>query len=469
MATDRDSPPGAAPEVREARDSLGVVAVPEAALWGAQTQRAINNFRYTGEPMPTAFLHAVVQIKAAAAQANARAGVIEGAVAEAIQSACDQVLQGDFDDQFPVEVFQTGSGTSTNMNVNEVLAALATRALGSTVHPNDQVNASQSSNDVIPSAIHLSAVAQAQTDLLPALERLSGGIRNRGAEFADVVKTGRTHLMDAMPLSIEQEFSAWAAQIDGAAAAIRSALSDCHALPQGGTAVGTGINTPPGFTENFVEAIKARTGMEFRAADNRFAGLASQDTAVGLSGTLKRLAVALMKIANDLRWMNSGPLAGLGEITLPALQPGSSIMPGKVNPVAPEAVAMACAQVIGHDAAITVAGQSGNFQLNVMLPLVARNLLESIQLLRASADALAEQAIARLTINHKQLEAALGRNPILVTALNQHIGYDAAAQIAKQAYAEGRPVLEVAVERTELSQEELERLLDPRQLIRPGP
>ncbi|MEM1434619.1 MAG: class II fumarate hydratase [Pseudomonadota bacterium] len=465
MPTEPDAGAGNASETREERDSLGSVAVPRDALWGAQTQRAIDNFRYTGDPMPTAFLRAVVQIKAAAARANARAGAIADAVADAIVSACDQVLSGAHDDQFPVEVFQTGSGTSTNMNVNEVLATLASRALGSAVHPNDQVNASQSSNDVIPSAIHVSAVDRAHAELLPALEHLAETIRHRAAEQSEVVKTGRTHLMDAMPLSLEQEFEGWAAQVDGAAAAIRAALYDCHALPQGGTAVGTGINTPPAFTAHFIEAINARTGLDFRGADNRFAGLASQDAAVGLSGALKRQAVALLKIANDLRWMNSGPLAGLGEIALPALQPGSSIMPGKVNPVVPEAVAMACAQVIGNDTAITVAGQSGNFQLNVMLPLVARNLLESIRLLGASARALADQAIAGLTVNRDRLEAALGRNPILVTALNQRIGYDAAAQIAKQAYAEGRPVIDVAVERTDLRREELERLLDPRQLI----
>jgi fumarate hydratase, class II len=453
---------------RVEHDSMGALDVPASALWGAQTQRAVQNFPATGLRMPRAFIRALGLIKHAAAGANAEIGDLPRDLAAAIQAAALDVAAGRYDEQFPVDVFQTGSGTSSNMNANEVIATLATRSLSRTVHPNDHVNMSQSSNDVVPTAIHLAASLLLQEHLLPALERLRTVLGQRAAEFGDVVKTGRTHLMDAMPITLAQELEGWQAQIDNAAARLQSVTPRLFQLAQGGTAVGTGINARPEFGTMFARSLAASTGLSFRPSDNYFEALSSQDTAVELSGQLKVLSVSLMKIANDLRWMNSGPLAGLSEVSLPALQPGSSIMPGKVNPVVPESVAMMAAQVMGNDATITVAAASGNFQLNVMLPVIAYNLLQSIELLGIGSRNLADHALAGFTVNHARLEDALARNPILVTALNPVIGYEKGAAIAKKAYAEGRPILDVAAEMTDLSVDELRRLLDPKTLTDGG-
>jgi fumarate hydratase class II len=453
---------------RVEHDSMGALEVPASALWGAQTQRAVENFPATGLRMPRAFIRALGLIKHAAAGANAQIGDLPRELAAAIQTAALDVAAGRYDDQFPVDVFQTGSGTSSNMNANEVIATLATRALSRTVHPNDHVNMSQSSNDVVPTAIHVAASLLLQEHLLPALERLRTVLDERAIELRAVVKTGRTHLMDAMPITLAQEIEGWQAQIDNAAARLRSVTPRLFQLAQGGTAVGTGINARPEFGAVFARSLAASTGLGFRPSDNYFEALSSQDTAVELSGQLKVLSVSLMKISNDLRWMNSGPLAGLSEIALPALQPGSSIMPGKVNPVVPESVAMIAAQVMGNDATITVAAASGNFQLNVMLPVIAYNLLQSIELLGIGSRNLADHALAGFTVNHARLDDALARNPILVTALNPVIGYEKGAAIAKKAYAEGRPILEVAAEMTDLSVDELRRLLDPKTLTDGG-
>ena len=453
---------------RVERDSLGSLDVPSEALWGAQTQRAIQNFPPSGLRMPRAFIEALALIKHAAAGANAELGDLPAAVAAAIQEAALKVATGAYDDQFPVDVFQTGSGTSSNMNANEVIASLASRALGAAVHPNDQVNMSQSSNDVVPTAIHVSAALLLHRQLQPALKQLQKVLGERGAEFAGIVKTGRTHLMDAMPITLEQELGAWQSQIASCEARLDSVTPRLHALAQGGTAVGTGINARAQFGAVFARHLAKRSGIAFRPAENYFAALASQDTAVELSGQLKVLGVSLMKIANDLRWMNSGPLAGLAEIALPALQPGSSIMPGKVNPVVAESVTMIAAQVIGNDSTITLAGQSGNFQLNVMLPVIAYNLLQSMELLAIGSRNLADHAIAGLSVNRERIQDALARNPILVTALNPIIGYEKGAAIAKKAYREGRPILDVAAEMTDLSLDELRRLLDPKSLTEGG-
>jgi fumarate hydratase class II len=453
---------------RVERDSMGQLDVPADALWGAQTQRAVQNFPPSGLRMPRAFIRALALIKHAAAGANAELGDLPPPVARAIQQASLEVATGRHDDQFPVDVFQTGSGTSSNMNANEVIAALATRILGAAAHPNDQVNMSQSSNDVVPTAIHVSAALVLEEHLLPALQRLREVLAARCAEFADVVKTGRTHLMDAMPITLSQELSAWLSQIAAAEARLISVTPRLHALAQGGTAVGTGINARPQFGAVFARHLANSTKIAFRPSENYFEALSSQDTAVELSGQLKVLSVSLMKIANDLRWMNSGPLAGLAEIALPALQPGSSIMPGKVNPVVAEAVTMIAAQVIGNDATITLAGQSGNFQLNVMLPVIAYDLLQSLELLGIACRNLADNALKGFTVNRDRMKDALARNPILVTALNPLIGYEKGAAIAKKAYREGRPILDVAAEMTDLSIDELRRLLDPKSLTDGG-
>jgi fumarate hydratase class II len=453
---------------RVERDSLGSLDVPADALWGAQTQRAIQNFPPTGLRMPRAFIRALALIKHAAAGANAELGDLPPGVAGAIQEAALEVATGRFDDQFPVDVFQTGSGTSSNMNANEVIATLATRLAGAAVHPNDQVNMSQSSNDVVPTAIHVSAALMLDEQLQPALKRLRQVLAERRAQFADVVKTGRTHLMDAMPITLAQELSGWQSQIAAAESRLTSVTPRLYALAQGGTAVGTGINARPQFGAVFARHLAKRTKIAFRPSENYFESLSCQDTAVELSGQLKVLSVSLMKIANDLRLMNSGPLAGLAEIALPALQPGSSIMPGKVNPVVPESVTMIAAQVIGNDGTITVAGQSGNFQLNVMLPVIAYNLLQSLELLSIACSNLADNALAGFTVNRDRMNDALARNPILVTALNPLIGYEKGAAIAKKAYADGRPILDVAAEMTDLSIEELRRLLDPKSLTEGG-
>jgi fumarate hydratase, class II len=450
------------------RDSMGELEVPADALWGAQTQRAVENFPVSGRRMPRGFIRALGLIKQAAAAANARLGLLEPALAEAIGAAAAEVAQGLHDAHFPIDVFQTGSGTSTNMNANEVVAHLASRAAGRSVHPNDHVNMGQSSNDVIPTAIHVAAALAVHGELLPSLEHLCEVLRAKEREVGSIVKTGRTHLMDAMPVTLGQELSGWRTQIENAHARIEGVEPRLLALAQGGTAVGTGINAHPKFGKAFSSALADLTGIAFRPSRNYFESLSCQDAAVELSGQLKVLAVSVLKISNDLRWMNSGPLAGLGEISLPALQPGSSIMPGKVNPVIPEAAAMVSAEVIGNDAAITLAGQSGNFQLNVMLPLIAYDLLESIRLLSNVLRLLADKAIAGFTVNRARIDEALERNPILVTALNPVIGYEKGAAIAKKAYAEGRPIREIAAQMTDLSREELARLLDPAELTGGG-
>jgi len=455
-------------DFRVERDSMGELKVPATALWGAQTQRAVNNFPISGIPMPPAFVRALGLIKWAAADANKSLRLLPAPIAKAIQAAALEIASGKHLDQFPIDVFQTGSGTSSNMNANEVIAKLASKSLGLPVHANDHVNMSQSSNDVIPSAIHVSAALGIVNGLLPSLEHLHATLEKKGKSVAGVVKTGRTHLMDAMPVRLDQELGGWAAQILSNIFRLKGALPRLTGLAQGGTAVGTGINAHPKFAAKFTAALAKRTKVDFHSLDNFFEAMSSQDTAVEVSGILKTTAVSLLKIANDLRWMNSGPLAGLGEISLPALQPGSSIMPGKVNPVIPEAVAMVAAQVIGNDATITIAGQSGNFQLNVMLPVIALNLVQSIELLASAARVLADSAIAGFKVNQERLDEALERNPILVTALNPVIGYEKGAAIAKQAYKEGRAIREVAAEETDLGAAKLKKLLDPLELTKGG-
>jgi fumarate hydratase class II len=449
-------------------DSFGEIEVPAGALWGAQTERARRNFQLSGTTLPAEFIAALALIKAAAARANLHLGLLSTEIASPIVDAALAVARGRHDTQFPLDVYQTGSGTSTNMNVNEVIARLASDALGKPVHPNDHVNMCQSSNDCIPSAIHVSCVLATRRNLLPALEELRAVLKDKETAWATVLKTGRTHLMDATPVTLGQEVSGWRAQVESAVERLRASEPRLLALAQGGTAVGTGINAHADFAARFIEELHTQTSVPFVTAGNFFAAQGAQDAAVEYSGQLRTLAVSMMKIANDLRWMGSGPLAGLGELKLPALQPGSSIMPGKVNPVIPEAVAMIAAQVMGLDTAIVVAGQSGNFQLNVMLPLIATNLLAAIQLLAGAARALAQQCIAGIEPNLERLDEVLARNPILATALNPAIGYERAAQIAKRAYAEGRPVFDVALEMSGLSEAELRRLLDPATLTRGG-
>jgi len=455
-------------KTRLEHDSFGDLRVPASALYGAQTQRAVQNFPISGLRMPRTFLQALGLIKAAAAEANGALGLLPKALAGAIGDAARQVAGGGLDAEFPIDLFQTGSGTSSNMNANEVIATLASRKLGKPVHANDHVNLGQSSNDVIPTAIQVAAAIAWHDQLRPALKHLKASIDRRAKSLSKVVKTGRTHLMDAMPLTLGQELSGWSAQIGNGIDRLDDSSRRLHALPLGGTAIGTGINADPRFGRKAVAALRAATGVKFSQAGNLFEGIAAQDAAVEFSGQLNVLAVSLMKISNDLRWMNSGPLAGLGEIELPALQPGSSIMPGKVNPVIPEAMAMVCAQVMGNHTTITVAGASGNFQLNVMLPVIAHNLLQSIELLASSTRLLADSAIDGFQVRKGRLDESLSRNPILVTALNPVIGYEAAAQIAKRAYREGRAVLDVARDMTSLSEKELRRLLDPAALTRGG-
>lgn len=447
------------------RDSMGELQVPEGALYAAQTQRAVENFPVSGQTMPETFVRALLLIKLSAAKANVRLQLIPEDMGDAIEQAV-HTLQHDPNlmQHFPVDIFQTGSGTSSNMNANEVLATVATDILKQAVDANDHVNYGQSSNDVIPSAIHLSAALDVSQRLLPALGHLAQQIHVKADAVDHHIKTGRTHLMDAMPVRLSQTLLSWASQIEQNITSLKSMQPALQTLAQGGTAVGTGINAHADFSVEFNRQLSAITGLEFRAADNFFNLISSQDTIVSLSGQLKTIAVSIMKIANDLRWMNSGPLAGLGEIELEALQPGSSIMPGKVNPVIPEAAAMVAAQVIGNDSTITIAGQSGNFELNVMLPVIAHNILNSIHLLSNVCPLLADKAIISFTVNEENLQHALSRNPILVTALNPVIGYLKAAEIAKIAYKEGRPVLDVACENTDLSRAELQKLMDPKQL-----
>ncbi|GLX88667.1 MULTISPECIES: class II fumarate hydratase [Pseudomonas] len=450
------------------RDSMGELHVPESALYGAQTQRAVNNFPVSHQRMPAQFIRALILAKAAAAKANVELGQITEAQGKAIVEATQILLEGDYMEHFPVDIFQTGSGTSSNMNANEVIATLATQVLGEAVNPNDHVNCGQSSNDIIPTTIHVSAALGLHEQLLPALTHLVQVIERKAEQVHVYVKTGRTHLMDAMPVRMSQVLNGWAQQLKANIEHLHNLQPALQSLAQGGTAVGTGINAHPKFAGLFSQQLSALTQLEFTPGKDLFALIGSQDTAVSVSGQLKATAVSLMKIANDLRWMNSGPLAGLGEIELQALQPGSSIMPGKVNPVIPEATAMVAAQVIGNDTVITVAGQSGNFELNVMLPVIAQNLLSSIELLANVSRLLADKAIASFKVNEAKLKEALSRNPILVTALNPIIGYQKAAEIAKTAYKQGRPVIDVALEFTDLPRSQLEALLDPEKLTAGG-
>jgi len=450
------------------KDSMGELEVPETALYGAQTQRAINNFPISVLTLPPTFIRTIALIKKTAAKVNMYLGELEPALGNAIIQAAQQIMDGQHQQQFPVDVFQTGSGTSTNMNVNEVLANLATHALGKVISANDDVNRGQSSNDVIPTAIHVSAAIECHKKLLPVLLHLAETIEQKARSLNDITKTGRTHLMDAMPLRMSQEMGGWALQVRNGIDRINATLPRVYKLAQGGTAVGTGINAHPRFAAEFAKTLSAETGLPFKPNDSFFESLSAQDAIVELSGQLKVIAVSLMKIANDLRWMNSGPLAGLGEIELAALQPGSSIMPGKVNPVIPEAVAMVAAQVIGNDATITIAGQSGSFQLNVMLPVIAYNILQSIDILANVCVVFADKAIVGFTVRTDNLQQALVKNPILVTALNPIIGYEKAAEVAKAAYKQGRPIIEVAEEMTALSREDLEKLLEPAHLTQGG-
>ena len=455
-------------EYRIERDSLGEVRVPKDALYAAQTQRAVDNFPISPLCFPRQFIRAIGLIKGAAAAVNLDLEQMDAKMAAAIQSASAEVADGAHDAHFPLDIFQTGSGTSTNMNANEVIATLASRILDGDVHPNDHVNMGQSSNDVIPSAIHLSAYLSVVEELLPALRQLQQTLDAKAVEVDDIVTTGRTHLMDAMPIRLSQELGGWSNQIDKGKRRLRDALARLAELAQGGTAVGTGINAHPEFGARMAAKLAEMTGQPFRTSENYFESLSSQDAAVELSGQLKTVATSLMKMANDLRWMNSGPLAGIGEIELPALQPGSSIMPGKINPVIPEAVAMVAAQVTGNDVTITIGGQSGSFQLNVMLPVIAYNLLQSISILAGASRLLADRAIAGFAVNAERISGLVDRNPILVTALNPVIGYELGAQIAKTAYAQGRTLKEVALEMTDLNAEELDELLDPRKLTEGG-
>ncbi len=454
---------------RTEKDSLGELEVPVDAWYGAQTQRAINNFPISYQPLPKAFITALLSIKYAAAKTNTKLKLIKPDIGNAIEKAITQLItEKNLMQHFPVDIFQTGSGTSTNMNANEVIATVASIILGNKVSPNDHVNNGQSSNDVIPTAIHVSSAIEINNHLIPALQHLALCIETKSDNLKHLIKTGRTHLMDAMPVSMSQSLNAWADQIRQNIENINHQLPSLYQLAQGGTAVGTGINSHPEFSSLFAETLAKDTLLPFKPADNFFTRIGSQDTAVALSGQLKTTAVTLMKIANDLRWMNSGPLSGIGEIELQALQPGSSIMPGKVNPVIPEAVTMVAAQVIGNDSTITIAGQSGNFELNVMLPLIAKNLLENIHLMSNASRLLADKAISSFKVNEENLKKNLSLNPILVTALNPIIGYQKAAEIAKKAYQNKQPIIEVAAEETDLSLDELTALLDPEKLIEGG-
>ena len=454
------------------KDSLGDVKVPQKALWGAQTQRALDNFTISGIkfafPFGRSFIEALGIIKFSAAAANQKLKLLSAKKAAPIKAASKDVIKGLYDDAFPLDVFQTGSGTSTNMNANEVIGNLASKASKLSIDANDDVNMSQSSNDVIPTAICISALIDMHRLLLPNLDILIKSIDTKMLKLKGKVKTGRTHLMDAMPIDFSQELSGWKAQLEASKRSLVTATNRMNELSQGGTAIGTGINSHKDFSKNFCIQVNQVSKLKTKPAKNFFQGLSSVDNAVELSSALKNLSIVLMKISNDLRWMNSGPLTGLGEIELEALQPGSSIMPGKVNPVIPEAVAMACADVIGNDTSITVAGQSGNFQLNVMLPVVAYNLLKSINLLGNAMPLLANKAIKTFKVNTKNIDESLSKNPILVTALNRIIGYSKAATIAKKAYKENKPIIDIAHEETGMSKAELKKLLNPSKLTKGG-
>ncbi|WP_030963204.1 class II fumarate hydratase [Streptomyces sp. NRRL S-378] len=459
-------------EFRTEHDSMGDVRVPLHAKWRAQTQRAVENFPVSGQRLERAHIAALARIKAAAALVNARLGVVDQDVADAIRSAAAEVAEGRWDDHFPVDVFQTGSGTSSNMNTNEVIATLATERLGRDVHPNDHVNASQSSNDVFPSSIHIAATAAVANDLVPALEHLAAALERKAAEFDRVVKAGRTHLMDATPVTLGQEFGGYAAQIRYGVERLRSSLPRLAELPLGGTAVGTGINTPPGFSSAVIAEVAVATGLPLTEARDHFEAQGARDALVETSGMLRTVAVSLTKICNDLRWMASGPRTGLAEISLPDLQPGSSIMPGKVNPVVPEAVLMVAAQVMGNDATVAVAGAAGNFELNVMLPVMARNLLESIRLLAAASRLLADRTVDGITADEARAREYAESSPSVVTPLNRYIGYEEAAKVAKRSLAERRTIREVVlesgyVERGALTLEQLDEALDVLRMTRP--
>lgn len=455
-------------DTRKETDSMGTVEVPRDAWYGAQTQRALNNFTITPRPLPLRFIRALLLIKRSAAEANGDLGLLSPELASAIIAAIDALLAGDYAPHFPVPVLQTGSGTSSNMNANEVIATIVRRDHGLACSPNDHVNMSQSSNDVIPSALQVSAALILSDAVLPALEGLAAIIREKAAEHKEVVKTGRTHLMDALPIRFSRELEGWAAQLDDNTLRLQSVLQRLRLLPLGGTAVGSGVNCPQPFVDQALDALTRTSGFSFAAMPSPYQGLSSIDTILETSGHLKVCAVTLMKIANDLRWMNSGPAGGLGEIVLPALQPGSSIMPDKVNPVIPEAVCMAAARVIGNDTSITIAAQSGNFQLNTMLPLAAADLLESAELIAGATRDLGRKAIAGMVVRREHMRRPLSTNPILVTALAPQVGYLKAAAIAKQARQEGRPILDVALESTDLDREVLKRLLDPEYLADGG-
>lgn len=460
------------PSTRTEHDSMGTVEVPVDALYGAQTARAVENFPISGQRVPVEIVHALARIKSAAAEVNGELGVISAEQAQAVADAGRAVAAGDVDEHFPIDVFQTGSGTSTNMNVNEVLAHLAGQA-GVEAHPNDHVNAGQSSNDTFPSALRLAAAIAVQQRLDPALATLQASLEAKAGELADVVKAGRTHLMDAVPVTLGQEFAGYAAQVALGRRRIGEAVAYVHELPLGGTATGTGLNARPGFAAAVIERVAADTGLPLREADDHFEAQSSQDAVVALSGALRTLAVSLTKICNDLRWMGSGPRAGIGELHLPDLQPGSSIMPGKVNPVLPEATLMVCAQVIGHDAAITTSGASGAFELNVMLPVMGRALLEQITFLAGATQVLATRCIDGLEADAEACRTYAESSPAIVTALNAKIGYEAAASVAKQSVAEGKTIREVVLERGhvdqgDLTEAELDEALDVLRMAQDG-
>jgi fumarate hydratase class II len=455
-------------EYRTEKDSLGEMRVPANSMYGPQTQRAVENFPISGQPLRPSFVHALGLVKAAAARVNLALGLIERPIAEAIEQAAREVWEGRWDREFPIDVFQTGSGTSTNMNANEVIARRASDASGLKIHPNDHVNFGQSSNDVIPGVIHVSAVLEIEQKLLPALEHLHEALAKKAREFDDVIKTGRTHLMDATPIRLGQEFGGYASQVEHGIERVKATLPDLRELAIGGTAVGTGLNTHAEFGRRMAEEIGRLSGSRFVEARNHFEAQGAQDAPAWTSGALNTLAASLMKIANDVRLMNSGPRCGLGEVTLPAVQPGSSIMPGKVNPVLCEAVIMVGAQVMGNHVAITVGAQWGQLDLNTMLPMIARNLLESIELLAAASRAFADKAIAGLVANEETCRGYVEISPSMATALNPLIGYDQAAEIAKRSFKERRPVRELAKEMTKLSPKEIEQALDPRRQTEPG-
>ncbi len=460
------------PATRTEHDSMGDVEVPADALWGAQTARAVDNFPISGQPVPAGVVHALALLKAAAAEVNADLGVVDADLARAIAAAAGEVAEGEHDDQFPIDVFQTGSGTSTNMNVNEVVARIAHLATGQAVHPNDHVNAGQSSNDTFPSALRIAATLAVHRDLAPGLAHLEKALRAKEKQFVDVVKAGRTHLMDAVPVTLGQEFGGYARQVELGAERVLAAARATAELPLGGTAAGTGLNAAPGFAAAVIDRVSSQTGVAFREAADHFEAQSAQDAVVELSGALKVVAVSLTKICNDLRWMSSGPRSGLGEIHLPDLQPGSSIMPGKVNPVLPEATLMACTQVIGNDTTITMAGASGAFELNVMLPVMARNILESASLLATTSRLLADRCIDGIEADVDRARDLAEGSPSIVTPLNRYIGYEAAAAVAKQSIKERRSIREVVIERGhvatgELTEAQLDQALDVLAMTRP--